>query len=263
MLLKLVPGAFEVRTPENVTFEFELAGLAARALAWTIDIFVVAVLYTVVMLLASLFVGALGGFGLALAFVGGFLLMWWFTAVTEWWFGGQTLGKKAVGLRTIQASGVRMTFVQAVIRNLVRIVDLLPALYLVGGVSMLLDSRSRRLGDMAAGTVVVRERRSPLPTRIVPPHERYNTFIADTFVAHAARRITPPERDAMVKLSLRRDDLPLAMRHTLFTRLANHLEARIGVPRPPYFSEEKYVLNLTAVVLSSSSSATARNKGPF
>ena len=64
-------------------------------------------------------------------------------------------------------------------------------------------------------------------------------------------RIAPLEREAMIGLSLRRERLPLAVRHELFGRLAAHLESRLGVPRPPFFSEEKYVLNLTAVVLAS------------
>ncbi len=245
-------STYEVRTPENVTFEFELGGITSRAIAWALDMIIVAVLLFVCVFFAGLLSIAAGGFAQALMFIGAFVLMWWFTAITEWWMGGQTLGKKVMGLRTIQSSGLRITFVQAVTRNLVRIVDLLPAFYLVGGLSALVDSRTRRLGDMAAGTIVIRERRSPLPNRIVPQNERYNTFIADPFVAHAARRITPPEREAMIKLALRREALPLATRHSLFTRLARHLEARLSVPRPPYFSEEKYVLNLTAVVLSSS-----------
>ena len=175
--------------------------------------------------------------------------------------GGQTLGKKAIGLRTIQASGLRLTFMQAVIRNLVRIVDLLPALYLVGGVTALLDPHGRRLGDMAAGTLVVRERRAPMPSRIVPASERYNTFMSDPLVMHAAKRISAPERDAMIRLSMRREELPLAVRHSLFTRLSRHLEVRLGVPRPTYFSEEKYVLNLTATMLSSSGESKKGSQG--
>lgn len=254
-------NAYEVRTPENVTFTFEIAGITSRALAWSIDIVIVAMLVFVIAWATSVLSFVAGGLATALFFVGAFVLMWWFTAVTEWWLGGQTLGKKAIGLRTIQSSGLRLTFMQAVIRNLVRIVDLLPALYLVGGVAALLDPHGRRLGDMAAGTLVVRERRAPMPSRIVPASERYNTFIADPMVVHASRRITAPERDAMVRLSMRREELPLAVRHSLFTRLARHLEARLGVPRPAYFSEEKYVLNLTATMLTSTAEPRKGHQG--
>ena len=243
---------YTIHTPENVTFEFELAGVAARAVAWGIDVVIMAMGIGIASCIFSMLTTVLGGFAMALLFIAIFLVQWWYSAIFEWWLGGQTLGKKAVGLRTLQARGVRITFMQAVIRNLVRVVDILPGLYFVGGVSAVLDRSGRRLGDLAAGTIVVRERRAPMPSAVVPPSERYNTFIDDPTVAHAARRITPPERDAMVSLGLRREELPLPVRHELFTKMSAHLERRLGVPRPPHFSEEKFVLNLTAVVLGQS-----------
>lgn len=246
---RVVRDLYTIRTPENVTFEFELAGVGARALSWLLDVFVMFCLIVTGACLFSMFATVAGGFALALLSIFIFLVQWWYSALCEWWLGGQTIGKKMVGLRTLQERGIRITFLQAVIRNLVRIVDLLPGLYLVGGVSALLDRHGRRLGDLAAGTIVVRERRAPMPSRVVPPSERYNSFVSDPDVAMAARRITPPERDAMIGLALRRESLPLQVRHELFGRLARHLEKRLAVARPPFFSEEKYVLNLTAVVL--------------
>ena len=243
---------YTIHTPENVSFEFELAGVGARALAWFLDVLVMGALIGAASCVFSALMPALGGLALALLFVAIFLVQWWYSALCEWWLGGQTLGKRAVGLRTLQERGVRITFMQAVIRNLVRVVDILPALYFVGGISALLDGSGRRLGDFAAGTIVVRERRAPRPSAVVPASERYNTFVNDPAVAHAARRITPPERDAMVALGLRREELPLPVRRELFAKLGEHLERRLGVPRPPFFSEEKFVLNLTAVVLGQS-----------
>jgi hypothetical protein len=167
----------------------------------------------------------------------------------EWRFAGQTLGKRAVGIRVLQLSGMRISLLQAVVRNLVRIVDLLPALYLTGGASALLDPLGRRLGDLAAGTVVVRLRRSARPSAVVAQVERYNSFIHDPAVVQQSTRITAPERDAMLGLALRRESLPLAVRHALFAKLARHLQARLGLARPDYFSDERFVLNLAAVVL--------------
>jgi len=257
-----VRDAYTIRTPENVAFEFELAGLSARALAWFLDVMVMALLIGIASCAFSAMVPVLGGLALALLFVAIFLVQWWYSALCEWWLGGQTLGKKAVGLRTLHERGVRITFLQSVVRNLVRVVDLLPGLYLVGGVSAFLDGHGRRLGDMAAGTIVVRERRTPMPSAVVPPSERYNSFVNDPTVAHAARRITPPEREAMVALGLRREELPLSVRQELFERMSTHLEHRLGVPRPPYFSEEKFVLNLTAVVLGQSAERRSLPPGP-
>ncbi|MEM9195437.1 MAG: RDD family protein [Myxococcota bacterium] len=253
---------YTIHTPENVKFEFELAGLGARGLAWFIDVLVMVGLILATSCVVSVLGQVSQGLAMALLSIGVFLVQWWYSAILEWRWGGQTIGKRVFGLRTLRVDGVRITFFQAVIRNLIRVVDILPALYLVGAVSSFLDPHRRRLGDLAAGTIVVRERRSPRPSAVVPPSERYNTFVNDPAVALAARRITPPERDAMVALGLRREELPLSVRKELFKDLSQHLEARLGVPRPPFFSEEKYVLNLTAVVLGLSE-VRGQSTAPF
>jgi uncharacterized RDD family membrane protein YckC len=244
-----VRDLYVVHTPENVTFDFELASVGTRALAWLIDVAVMCM----VVLLAAVVISALaaiaGGFALALLFIVIFLVQWWYGALCEWLWAGRTVGKRLVGLRVIDERGLRVSFVQAVIRNLVRVVDILPGLYLVGGASVLLDGRARRLGDIAAGTLVVRERAAPRPAQLVPATERHNTFLRDPSVKGAARHISAPERDAMVALGLRRERLPLHVRHELFERLADHLATRIQVARPSFFTSEKYVLNLTAVML--------------
>ncbi len=247
----------EIRTPENVAFEFERAGLASRALAWAIDLAVMGSAITAVACGVSATQSIVGGFAVALLSIAVFLVQWWYGALAEWWSGGRTIGKRVVGLRTLDERGLRVSFAQAVVRNLVRVVDLLPGLYLLGGVCALLDPAGRRLGDLAAGTLVVRERRAPQPAQIVPPTERHNTFLRDPLVAHAARRVAPLEREAMIALSLRREGLPLGVRHALFARLGAHLEARLGVARPPFFSQEKYVLHLTSVVLSAGAAPPA------
>jgi uncharacterized RDD family membrane protein YckC len=240
-----------VLTPENVEFEFEPAGIAARALAYGVDLLVMAALCTLIAVGGSFVWVVSSGLGAALIFVGIFLVQWWYAALFELFRDGRTLGKSLFGLRVLQRSGLRITFHQAVVRNLVRTLDLLPGFYLTGVIAMLVDPSSRRLGDLAAGTVVVRERKTPLPSEVVPASARYNSFLEDPHVRGAARRVVAPEREVMIALGLRRERLPVAVRHALFAALAAHLERRLGVARPPYFSEEKYVLHLTAVVLSS------------
>ncbi len=244
-------------TPENVRFEFWLAGLASRAAAWVIDLLVMSALTTLVLVIVSVAGVLLGGVAAAIYFVLAFLIQWGYGALCEWGWAGQTVGKRVVGIRVLQLSGTRITLLQALVRNLVRVVDLMPALYLAGGACALLDTRGRRLGDLAAGTVVVRQRRTPRPSAVVAQVDRYNSFIHDPLVVHQGTRVTAPERDAMVSLALRREQLPLPVRHALFAKLARHLETRLGVPRPEYFSEERFVLNLTAVVLGLQSDPAA------
>jgi uncharacterized RDD family membrane protein YckC len=257
-----VRDVYTIRTPENVSFEFELAGVSSRALSWLIDVIAMGAMLSFGVLVASAVGIVLGGIAVALYFVLAFSVQWGYGALCEWRFAGQTLGKRIVGIRTLQTSGTRITLMQAVVRNLVRIVDVLPALYLTGGVSALLDRSGRRLGDLAAGTVVVRQRRSPRPSAVVAPIERYNSFISDPAVIHACSRVTAPERDAMIGLAIRRENLPLAVRYSLFAKLAGHLESRLGMQRPSYFSEERFVLNLTAVLLGAGRDAASDPRRP-
>ena len=238
-----------IRTPENVVFEFELAGVASRALAWAIDVFAMGTLLGVGALALAPFGTFMAGFAKALYVVLAFAVQWGYGATLEWRWYGQTLGKRLLGLRVLSSQGTPIGFGQAAVRNLLRIVDILPGCYLVGGWSALCDRRARRFGDIAADTLVVRARRSARPSAVSAPADRYNSFARDPRIAHAARAVTAPERDAMIGLSLRREQLPPAVRHALFAKLADHLQRRLGIDRPAYFSEERFVLNLTAVAL--------------
>ena len=241
---------YAIRTPENVAFEFELAGIGARAFALLVDYAVMGALM-VAAVVAAMALGVIGeGVAAAFYFVAAFAVQWGYGALCEWRFEGQTLGKRIVGIRVMRAEGTRITLTQAVVRNLVRIEDILPAFYFVGGASASSDPSGRRLGDFAARTVVVRQRRSPRPSSLVAPMERYNSFIEDPEVVHASRRITAIEREVMVALALRREQLPLAVRYALFAKMAQHFEERLRLPRPPHFSAERYVLNLAATLFA-------------
>jgi hypothetical protein len=97
--------------------------------------------------------------------------------------------------------------------------------------------------------LVVRQRKSPRPAAVLAPVDRYNSFSHDQSLAHAAQRITAPERDTMIGLAVRRESLPVVVRYALFSKLAGHLERRLGAARPNHLSEERFVLNLTAIIL--------------
>lgn len=245
----LARDLYAIRTPENVSFEFELAGLGSRALAWGVDVLAMAVLTGLAFICAKVFGVVFAGLARALYLVLAFFIQWGYGALLEWRLAGQTLGKRLLGLRVLALQGTTITFAQAALRNLVRVVDILPACYLVGGCSAALDKYGRRLGDLAAGTLVVRQRSSPRPAAVLAPVDRYNSFSHDQTLAHAAQRITAPERDTMIGLAVRRESLPVVVRYALFSKLAGHLERRLGVARPDHLSEERFVLNLTAIIL--------------
>ena len=245
-----------IRTPENVAFHFELAGVGSRALAYVIDVLVMAIALALLGAVLSIVGIAFSGLAAALYFVAAFAVQWGYGAGFELAY-GRTPGKRAAGIRVVQQNGLPITPAQAAIRNLVRVVDMLPLFFLAGVTSALCDERGRRLGDLAAGTVVVRMRRAPRPAALIAPLERHNSFVRDPIVVQACGRITAPERDAMLGLALRREHLPLPVRHALFGKLAAHLEARLALPRPAFLSEERFVLNLAAAAIAPAAPASS------
>jgi uncharacterized RDD family membrane protein YckC len=140
----------EYEIPEGVRLEFRLAGPVVRACAWGID----AVLRALVYVFLAIGLSVLGGVGIALMLIGFFLIEWFYPVAFEI-HTGATPGKKAMGLQVIQDNGTPVSPAASIIRNLLRAVDFMPMLYGFGLLSMLLDRDFRRLGDLAAGTLVV------------------------------------------------------------------------------------------------------------
>lgn len=161
---------------------------------------------------------------------------------------GQTIGKRILGLRVMDVRGFRVSWGQSVVRNLFRMVDGLPFFYLVGGTIALMERRGARLGDLAAGTVVVKIAERPAPERVLAPKDRYNMFLEDFLLTERIRRgLTTPERDLLGSLALRRERLELETRQTVFAAAAGYFQDRLELPRPEFLSPEKYVLNLAGI----------------
>jgi uncharacterized RDD family membrane protein YckC len=170
-----------IEAPEQIRFRYRLAGPAQRGIAHLVDLLVIVALLAVTVLLTMLLSapfaswvqqpGALERAGKGLFLLGLFLAQWGYFALFEAFAHGQTPGKRLLSLRVLEIGGEPITFVDAVLRNLLRAADLLPFGYAAGLTSMLLDSRFRRLGDLAAGTIVVVEDRArvAVPIYIHPP----------------------------------------------------------------------------------------------
>ncbi len=140
-----------IETPEGITLNLRVAGPLARALAWGADSLIkYGALWGLLMALA--FLGG-GGFGLWLIAL--FLTEWFYPVLFEVYADGATPGKKALGLKVVHANGTPVDWPAALIRNLLRAVDFLPAFYGFGIVAMLCNRNFQRLGDLAAGTVVI------------------------------------------------------------------------------------------------------------
>jgi len=159
---------FKIDTPENVTFDYEVAGIGSRFLAALVDTALIVVLQALVIGLLLLLAFLLRDTGVTfdsmtawMAAVLGlisFIFLWGYYIFFEILWNGQSPGKRWVGVRVIRMDGTPITVSESVIRNLVRIIDFLPTAYGVGVVTMFINANSRRVGDFAAGTIVVHDR---------------------------------------------------------------------------------------------------------
>lgn len=245
------PHTLEIRTPENLAFPLILAGPAARFAAWLVDMCVIAAAASV----AARALAALSWFGADLAAavltLAYFAVSVLYGMLMEWLAGGQTLGKRVLRIRVLDGRGLRLRPHQAVIRNLFRFLDMLPAGYLVGGTACLLSRRCQRLGDMAAGTLVVRapDPGIPDPSRAAPG--RFNSLLAFRHLgARLRQQVSPAEAALAMDALLRRDELEATHRARIFRELREHFDAKAHFP--PEASEglpdEQYVRNVVEIL---------------
>jgi uncharacterized RDD family membrane protein YckC len=149
-----------IPTPERVAFQYPIAGIGSRFLAQAVDLLVFAGLFLMVGIGGAAFGAIFHNARLAvlLWLLFSFALVFGYFLISEALWNGQTLGKRALRLRVVGDRGEPIEFSQSAIRNLVRIVDFLPFFYGVGLLALFINGRGKRLGDLAAGTLVVRER---------------------------------------------------------------------------------------------------------
>ena len=139
------------------------AGLVARSMAFLIDLLIRLSLYVGI----AIAFGALGGFGMSVILVSMFCIEWLYPIVFELSRWGATPGKRTYGLLVVMDTGLPITPAASFTRNLVRVADFLPLAYGIGLVTMLLNGESKRLGDLAAGTLVVHA--EPVVLHDAPP----------------------------------------------------------------------------------------------
>ena len=157
--MTVAAGRLEVETPDHVVLRYDLAGAGNRGFAAVVDF----MLALVIVFTANLILSWVGLFNQAtFAVVGGItlivtlVLIWAYFILLEWLWNGQTIGKRMYRLRVINEDGSPAQFTAVLIRNLLRLVDFLPAFYGLGVLVIVLSPKSQRLGDLAAGTYVVR-----------------------------------------------------------------------------------------------------------
>ncbi|MFN8501742.1 RDD family protein [Kouleothrix sp.] len=230
-----------IDTPENIEFAYDIAGIGSRFLAAIADTLLIGIAQVAIFLLIGLVSSASGiasslGGGVLLAFgtLLAFVVLWGYYIVFELVWNGQSPGKRLVGLRVVREGGRPITFAGSAIRNLIRIVDFLPALYGLGVVVMFIDRRARRLGDLAGGTLVVKERRNVTLASLTAP---------SAGVLPAPRPGEPLPEPSMPNIELlndrdytliqeflqRRSELGGDARKRLGAQLAAGMQARLGL----------------------------------
>lgn len=214
-----------ISTPEGIELEMVLAGAASRFIAGSIDL----ALQLILALLAALVTLALigGGIGDALFAIALFAVLYLYDVLFEVLASGRTPGKRVTQLRVVREQGAPVDLRASAIRNLLRLVDALPSVYLVGLLSIVLTSRNQRLGDLAAGTLVIRDapargRHEPAP---VPARH------ADT-AGWDVSAVSADELAAVRRFLERRGGLDRGARAALAARLERGLRAKVaGAPR--------------------------------
>lgn len=152
--MRLLDGRLSLITPEGIRLLLTPAGPYLRAVAWTIDFFVWS---TALSLLFVIF--PKGKLGQGLYLIAMFFTYWGYPIICEVYFGGRTLGKRAMGLEVVRADGLPVGWRESTLRNLLLTADFLPMMYLSGLICMMLDVKFRRIGDIVAGTIVVHHER--------------------------------------------------------------------------------------------------------
>ena len=239
---------FAITTPERVTFHQRPAELPTRAWAWLIDQLIVLCLYVILAIPLIKF----GDVGFALLLAAKLILDFGYFTVIEWRWRGQTRGKRLMKIRVVSATGARLAPGDLLLRNLLRIVDSLPFTMAVGGTVAWIDPYRRRLGDLVAGTLVVRDKQPTLPQSVFDSGQRINTFREDAAVrSRILARVTRLERDLLMDLAQRRDEIDTLPREQLFAEAEDYFRNRFNLPETDHLTAEQAVLNVALVVLDS------------
>ncbi len=254
---------FEVISTEKVPFTYRVAGLGARFLAWMVDMAILAMLFVAGLLIAVVLEAAAHlsrsgreGVGMAVFFLWEFALVWGYFLVFEWLWHGQTPGKRVVGIRVIQWQGTSVSFYQAAVRNVVRFVDglplwgPLPICYGLGFATAANNRYQLRLGDWAAGTLVVQVERHARAVQALY-EEAVQTVAREGLMRQRLGQLSRAQKQTLLDLCLRRDQLRISDRAQLFHAVASYCKTELDLVPGEHESDEKFVVSLAAILGSS------------
>lgn len=223
-----------VISPEKTVLTYRLSGIGSRALAHLFDLTVVAFLLFLITIIVFAFAGfsaiVMGEAGSGMAMI--FMAVLWslgpllYFILFEWLWNGQTLGKKALGIRVRMADGTPVTFPAALGRNLIRVADALPGSYFVGLIAMFTTPKSQRIGDLFAGTIVLHERR--IDARFRPAPHKESVHPLEDLVGDL-RGMTAEEYWALRRLCDRFPELPKSVQDRLMREVWQPIAHRLRI----------------------------------
>jgi uncharacterized RDD family membrane protein YckC len=236
-----------ITTPEHVPIRLEPAGAGSRFLAILIDAFIIMAIGTMIFSIVSTFLPR--GVALAILVTVNFFLTWawhlWFETRKQ----GRTPGKRALKIRVIDARGLPVSLHQSLVRNITRVLDFIPLFYGVGAIAVMASPSRRRIGDILADTLVVRDAQ-PLAYRgTLAAERRHNSLRTPRVLRLARHRISLEEREFLVTLCLRADRMTAEARYDLMEEVAREYRKKLGIEEEQ-MSGENLVRDLTAVLFN-------------
>jgi uncharacterized RDD family membrane protein YckC len=234
-----------ITTPEHVPIRLEPAGAGSRFLATMFD----ALLVMAVSSALGFILGAIlpRGIAVALTLTLNFVLTWGWHVFFEVRKQGRTPGKRALRLRVIDARGLPVSLYQSLVRNIVRALDFAPAFYGIGAIVTMLTPSRRRLGDLVADTLVVRDAQALTYKGQFASDRRHNTLRTPRVMRLVRHKISLEEREFLLTLCLRADRMSPEARYDLMEDVAAVYRAELGLEADS-ISGENFVRDLTAVL---------------
>ena len=226
----LLEGRYTVESPEQVEIDFELAGPGSRFCALLIDVIVMFIAIIVVIITAGGVIGTsqlaplgamdeqtLTSWILAVVIVVFFLLNFGYFLISEWLLSGRSAGKLAMQLRAVRDDGTPMGTIDILLRNLLRVVDAFPLGYVVGGAVAFFHPLHKRLGDLAAGTIVIKERQVDYASR---PDKGLRLQLQTFEISNP--HLSPAEKQLLMSYFRRRGEIEAASLPAVAYNLAAH-----------------------------------------
>lgn len=193
MTMEVLDSAITIETPEGIMIELRPAGIVARCYAYLLDFFI---RFMIVSVASAVLIPTMRGVGTALVLILFFAMEWFYPVMFELSRWGATPGKRTFGLKTVMDNGLPITPAASITRNLLRVADFIPAMFGFGILSMLLRRDFKRLGDIAAATLVVY-----VPKTVTKPKP------LDIAPVAPSRSLSPQDQSALLAFAVRQSRL--------------------------------------------------------